>query len=130
MKCPCHSGKIYSRCCEPFHKGAISPETPEKLMRSRYAAYALKLVDYVIETTHPKSPTYETNLEEWKKSIEQFCQSTTFTGLTIDSTTSSGHTGTVLFHAHLKQGDQDVSFREHSLFTKVGEKWLYRGILQ
>ena len=37
--CPCHSGLRYSACCEPFHQRAAIAETPEKLMRSRYAAF-------------------------------------------------------------------------------------------
>ena len=50
--CPCCSGKIYSDCCQPFHKGEIVP-TAEKLMRSRYVAYAICLPEYLIETTYP-----------------------------------------------------------------------------
>ena len=49
--CPCGSRKLFSQCCEPFHKGALPP-TAEALMRSRYSAYANKNVDYIVETTH------------------------------------------------------------------------------
>src|SRR5437867_3549203 len=45
MKCPCHSGKKYSECCEPYHQGLPAP-TPLALMRSRYAAYALQNAEY------------------------------------------------------------------------------------
>ncbi|HAU19042.1 MAG TPA: hypothetical protein DCS72_11975, partial [Marinobacter adhaerens] len=40
--CPCGSGKSYSECCQPLHHGEAA-STPEALMRSRYAAFVLKL---------------------------------------------------------------------------------------
>ena len=49
--CPCHSKLTYDTCCEPFHTGKKVAETPERLMRSRYCAYALAKVDYLIATT-------------------------------------------------------------------------------
>ena len=38
--CPCHSGLRYAACCGPLHEGAREADTPEALMRSRYAAFA------------------------------------------------------------------------------------------
>ena len=54
--CPCHSGLRYKACCAPFHDGAHEAPTPEALMRSRYAAFALGLGEYLVRTlpsTHP-----------------------------------------------------------------------------
>ena len=48
--CPCTSKKPYDRCCGPFHGGTAAPETAEQLMRSRFSAYALGKVDYLIAT--------------------------------------------------------------------------------
>ena len=39
--CPCGSGRAFDECCGPFLSGAAAAPTPEALMRSRYAAYAL-----------------------------------------------------------------------------------------
>ena len=36
--CPCGSGQAFKECCQRFHDGEL-PDTPEKLMRSRYSAY-------------------------------------------------------------------------------------------
>ncbi len=36
--CPCGSGQAFKECCQRYHDGEL-PETPEKLMRSRYSAY-------------------------------------------------------------------------------------------
>ncbi|KQT37821.1 YchJ family protein [Methylophilus sp. Leaf414] len=60
--CPCYSGKAYTDCCQPLHNGTPAPDA-ERLMRSRYSAYALKLPEYILHTWHqdtqPKSLTQE-----------------------------------------------------------------------
>jgi SEC-C motif-containing protein len=54
--CPCGSGLAYGACCQPAHTGRAPPDTPEKLLRSRFAGYRLGLVDYLVSTTHPRAP--------------------------------------------------------------------------
>lgn len=49
--CPCQSGKHYQQCCEPLHQGKPAPSA-ERLMRSRYSAYVLKLTDYLCQSWH------------------------------------------------------------------------------
>ena len=51
--CPCQSGKLYAHCCEPFHLAQAIPTTAEQLMRSRYAAYTLVNIPYIVTTTVP-----------------------------------------------------------------------------
>ncbi len=53
--CPCGSGTTYDGCCGRLHRGAAQAATPEELMRSRYAAYALAESDYVWRTWHPRT---------------------------------------------------------------------------
>lgn len=89
-------------------------------MRSRYAAYALKLADYIMDTTDPLSPHYETNRSNWKENILDF-GNLQFTGLDILEEKED----TVTFKAHLKQANQDVSFTEKSLFTRLNGRWYY-----
>ena len=55
--CPCKSRMPYKACCMLYHYGRAKPETAEQLMRSRYAAYFFRLVDYLVETTHPDKRT-------------------------------------------------------------------------
>ena len=50
--CPCGSGDPLDDCCGRYHQGHPAP-TAEALMRSRYSAYALGLVDYLRDTTLP-----------------------------------------------------------------------------
>ncbi|HEX2531546.1 MAG TPA: YchJ family metal-binding protein [Burkholderiaceae bacterium] len=51
--CPC-GGAHYAQCCGRFHQGE-PVGTAEQLMRSRYSAYALGLMDYVYRTWHPST---------------------------------------------------------------------------
>ena len=51
--CPCQSGKPYLDCCQPFHLHQAIPDSAEKLMRSRYVAYTLVNIPYIVETTVP-----------------------------------------------------------------------------
>lgn len=123
-QCPCHSGLPYSNCCQTYHLGTPAPSA-RALMRSRYAAYALGLADYIIHTTHPKNPGYQKNFEKWKKEIEAFSFHTTFTGLEISDFKEDEDNATVTFHATLHHGDSDASFTEKSRFLKENGKWLY-----
>lgn len=111
MLCPCHSGNEYEQCCKPYHDGQNAP-TPEKLMRSRYSAYALSLVDYILKTQEEKTP---------KEQLLDFCHNTEFRDLKILKV-EPAH---VTFHATLFQHAHDVSFTERSLFEKRGEEWIY-----
>lgn len=124
--CPCHSEQLYSKCCKPFHDGTRLPENAELLMRSRYAAYALHLADYIIATTHPQNPSYMSDRTKWTRQILDFCKRTEFSNLKILGFTEDGVEAFVTFTAYLKQGGQDASFTEKSRFEKIGKQWLYR----
>ncbi|MCU7819886.1 MAG: SEC-C domain-containing protein, partial [gamma proteobacterium symbiont of Lucinoma myriamae] len=53
--CPCQSGLLFSHCCQRFLDSSLGlyPETSEQLMRSRYSAYVLDDLDYILKTWHP-----------------------------------------------------------------------------
>ena len=123
-KCPCFSGLLYSNCCEPFHKGKAASNALV-LMRSRYAAYALSLADYIMQSTHPLNSQRMEDSKQWKKEILDFCNNTRFEGLQIIEFKEVGDVATVSFRATLFQGDEDGSFTEKSLFEKKEGKWLY-----
>lgn len=118
--CPCHSGKKYKQCCQPYHKG-ILPATALLLMRSRYSAYALELADYIMKTTHPENPDYTDDTAGWRESILQFCRSTPFTGLTITEFLGGENEAFVTFEAKLGE----YTMKEKSRFLKEGGRWLY-----
>lgn len=123
--CPCHSGRTYTTCCQPYHDGQ-APPTPEALMRSRYAAYALGKVGYIVQTTHADSPLRPQNEPVWRKELQRFCRETQFVGLQIVATDQlDKQTATVTFRAILLQGGRDASFTEQSLFERVRGRWVY-----
>jgi SEC-C motif-containing protein len=87
-------------------------------MRSRYSAYALGKVDYILSTTHPENPQYG---QQWKDSVFEFCRDTRFIKLDILASAET----TVKFAAHLIQRGKSFVLEEESLFQKENGKWLY-----
>jgi SEC-C motif-containing protein len=92
------------------------PPTALALMRSRYSAYSLGLVDYIIQTTHPKNLR-----KKGAEEIRRFSEETQFVKLEIDGFGEDW----VAFTAHLMQGGHPVLLKEKSQFAKLDDKWLY-----
>lgn len=124
--CPCTSGDPYKSCCRRFHRG-VPVENALQLMRSRFSAYALNLPEYIVETTHPASPEFSSNLFSWKRKLSRFCQSSDFKKLDILEFKEKNSLATVTFVAYVYQGEHDVTFTEKSFFEKIRGRWLYRG---
>ena len=99
-------------------------------MRSRFSAYALGLADYIIETTFPAGPCWESDRTSWRASIEDYCKSNRFEALSIleapATNDGAAAVGEVLFTAEIV-GSQgcDRSFTERSQFFRVNGRWLY-----
>ncbi|WP_372795073.1 YchJ family protein [Pontiella sp.] len=117
-RCPCGSGELYSACCGRFISGAEKAQTAEQLMRSRYAAYVKKDVDYLVRTTLPKSrtPDLAQNISEWMDAVE-------WLRLLIINAEET----TVDFVAQYTIDGQEAQHREHSLFKKKNDEWFYVG---
>ncbi len=125
MMCPCFSGLAYKDCCQKYHNKTLIPENALKLMRSRYSAYTLHLVDYIMETTHPDNLEKMDNLFLWRKSIFDFSNQISFDGLEIFEFIDGKERAQVTFLATLNRNGEDVSFKEKSVFFKVNGHWLY-----
>lgn len=124
MECPCHSQRPYPACCQPFHAGQPAP-TPVQLMRSRYAAYALGNIRYILQSEQALERSRPEQIAH-RKSLKQFAHSTSFNQLQILAEASLSATeATVTFFAGLSQGTADVSFTETSLFEKRNGRWYY-----
>ena len=54
-RCPCLSGSVYGECCGPHHRGTSAAPTAERLMRSRYSAFAVGDADYLLASWHPST---------------------------------------------------------------------------
>ncbi|MEZ4316138.1 MAG: YchJ family metal-binding protein [Myxococcota bacterium] len=116
--CPCHSGLTYGKCCREAHRNGASG--PEALMRSRYAAYALEKVSYIMET----SAEPERDPDTWRAEIQRFCEHTAFLGLEILEVEPGDEVAYVTFRARLQQVGHDASFTERSRFVRR-HRWLY-----
>lgn len=125
--CPCNSSQPYKACCAPYHKGQPAP-TPEALMRSRYSAYAVGDVDYIMATTHPDNGGYMADKAAWRKQLRAYVNATDFLGLLVHerNTDADGERGTVRFSAALAQNGLPAPFSETSVFVRVKGRWLYR----
>ncbi len=117
-KCPCGSGKKYKECCFKFHKGS-NPKNALELMKSRYSAYAVGEVNYIIKTTHKNSPHFEENRQEWINSIKEFSKSE-FKKLEVIEFIEGNKESFVEFRAYI----DDYVMKEKSLFLKE-DKWYY-----
>lgn len=122
--CPCCSGRKYKKCCRPLHLGQ-PPASAEALMRSRYAAYAVGLVDYIIDTTHPASPHASADRGAWRADISHFVTTTGFERLDVSAHEPGDAQAHVTFTAHLRQGGRPVEMTERSRFLKVDGRWRY-----
>jgi len=129
QECLCHSHLPYKSCCERFHQGKI-PLHAVELMRSRYCAYALGLVEYIIQTTHQSHPDHQKKQALWKKELQSFCSHTRFQGLEIIHSHEEDASATVAFIAHLLQNHSPFDLIEKSFFKKEHQRWLYvKGVL-
>ncbi|HVX08383.1 YchJ family protein [Humibacter sp.] len=68
--CPCGSGATFDACCGPFLDGSAVAPTAERLMRSRYSAFAVGNAAYLLSTWHPSTRPEELRLHaevEWRR---------------------------------------------------------------
>jgi len=116
--CPCSKDKEYSVCCQIFIESFKLPETAEQLMRSRYSAFVLEDVAYLIKTWHPK---------QCPENIE-FDPNTKWLGLKVIETKSGSMNDTegwVKFVARYKIAGKAHRIEELSYFEKIQGQWLY-----
>jgi len=109
--CPCGSGASYDACCGRLHRGAALAGTPEELMRSRYAAYAVGDLDHVFRTWHPRTRPDDLAPDP----------GLTWTGLEILGSGADW----VEFVASYERDGAPGQLHEHSLFEQRGGRWVY-----
>lgn len=119
--CPCQSSLSYEDCCGRFHSGNMFPETAEQLMRSRYSAFVLKKIPYIVQTT---VPSQQTLLDE--KALQDWANETQWLGLEIvKAETLTKTQSAVEFKAHFQGGEQPQVHHEYSLFVKIDGHWYF-----
>lgn len=121
--CPCGAPLAYDACCGPLHRGEKRAETPEALMRSRYAAFCKRDADYLVGTLHPSK-----RRPGEKASLQAGFRGTRWTGLTVLEASGGGpgeKTGTVTFEARYVDEASPGVMRERSRFVLRNGAWLY-----
>lgn len=123
MECPCGSGERIQSCCGKWIAGKKSAPTAEALMRSRYTAYVLEDVDYLVETTLPASrtPDLATSIRHWMKQVEW----QKLHVLTVESGGRSDRAGMVEFIAEFIGPEGADRHHERSRFKKMNGTWFY-----
>ena len=124
MDCHCCSGNTFVDCCQPFLERTKKVDTAEVLMRSRYTAYVLVYVNYIMATTH-----LSTRKLHNPNSIKQWANSSTWQKLEIVSK-QAGNTADVIGKVEFKAFYLDANKRaqvhhEHSNFIKENGVWFF-----
>jgi SEC-C motif domain protein len=114
--CPCGSRLTYERCCQRWHNGEQAPDA-EALMRSRYAAYVLKLDGYLLATWHPTTRPEGLDFAQAPRR---------WVGLKVVRHEDDGPDAAIVeFKAHYKAGGRVQEFHETSRFVREDGRWLY-----
>ena len=121
--CPCQSKLTYDRCCQPYIDGKKLPESPAQLMRSRFSAYSLGKVEYLMTTT-VAAEREKIDPQE----LAHYCKTVKCVGLKIVSTERGGKDdsqGVVTFHASLQVNGKRHLHIEKSQFAREEGRWVY-----
>jgi len=121
--CPCGSGKLITNCCEPIIYGKREAKTAQELMRSRYVAFTIANVEYLMFSHYSKTRPVKdrNNIEKWAKSVQ-------WMGLTILQTQAgeiNDESGYVEFKAHYLEDGKLQQIHENSLFRRENKRWVY-----
>ncbi|GJQ08579.1 hypothetical protein GpartN1_g370.t1 [Galdieria partita] len=124
--CICGTGRVYKRCCRPFHIGESEPRTALELLRARFSAFAYRLSKYIMGTTHISNEDWTADRLAWENSILEFCDQYSFVSLDILENKIAGPDITyILFRANLVEKGEPVNFIERSKFVKDRNRWYY-----
>ena len=116
--CPCGTGLAYADCCGPLHTGVRPAPTAVALMRSRFSAFALGKVGYLLTSWHPDTRPDDLTLDE----------TLTWRRLQIVDTEAGGENdtaGVVEFRAQYVHDGSRHILHERSRFERVDGRWRY-----
>jgi SEC-C motif domain protein len=124
LPCPCGSDVSFSKCCDGYIRGKRVPETAEALMRSRYTAYVIGNVPYLLESRHPDFITENEalDIQSWIKDVTSWDK---LEILVAEKGTAKDKLGWVAFNVFFHQGDREESMCEYSRFSRLNGRWVY-----
>lgn len=125
--CSCGSDNLYGVCCAVAHENIELVTTASQLMRSRYTAYVLGDIEYLMKSHHSSTcPIKE------KEEILKWAKSVKWLKLEILNTTKgevSDMEGSVEFKAYFEENGVAEVIHENSKFNRENNHWVYLGEL-
>lgn len=120
QNCPCGHGE-YASCCQPLHEGISQAKTAAQLMRSRYSAFALQKIDYIVATTAlgQQQSLDRTAIAEWSQRNRWLGLELLEINEKLDKTHAS-----VEFKAHYDDGQPQLH-HEKSYFVQHDAAWYF-----
>lgn len=119
--CYCGSGQEYQYCCQPIHTSPQQAQTPEQLMRARYSAHVLGLIDFVVDTYHPscqadkqRDDIADSINSQWQKLV-----------VLRSWPGCNENEGFVHFKAFYQSGQHKHCLEEQSRFIREHDQWFY-----
>lgn len=95
-------------------------------MRSRFAAFALGEVDYLVRTLHPEHADLGRDRGALIAALRAACREQRYMGLSVvEFTEDSVDEAHVTFAARVFHRGKDISFQERSLFRRTEDGWRY-----
>ncbi len=143
--CPCGSTALpllYKDCCSPFHSGEKLPQSPLEVLKTRYTAFAWRIPQYVIETTHPVCKDFRKDKLKWARDLNRSGMFDSYDFVKLDvvgeetfNPDNDGE-GFIEFKVNLKANKnsgehiegQDIVVQEKSRFLRTSDGgWKYAG---
>lgn len=114
--CHCNSAQSFADCCETYVAGKQKAPSPEALMRSRYSAFVLGAVDYLLQTS-----ATENHAPNERALLEQSCANTHWLALKVIEAKEN----TVEFAAFYEGESKVEQLHERSTFELRDDQWVY-----
>ncbi|MFA7383516.1 MAG: YchJ family metal-binding protein [Desulfurivibrionaceae bacterium] len=118
--CPCGTGLKFAECCGPFLEGSQLAPTAEALMRSRYTAFAVQNVPYLLRSWHRRTRPATLDLDDQAGFA--------WHGIEVLETEGGGQgeqAGVVEFIANFSGHGQEHRLHERAQFVCEEGQWLY-----
>jgi SEC-C motif domain protein len=125
--CPCGKSTSYAQCCGIYHRGERECTDAETLMRSRYAAFATKNIEYLLHSLHRDHTDWNLGESSLRARLRVSVDTLRYMGLRILDVAAPDSDGIarVLFHAKIFNKGRDVGIVEASDFAHDGIGWRY-----
>ena len=118
LLCACGSGNSAANCCLAYIETTVAAPSAQALMRSRYTAYTMARIDYLLCTWHPSTRPAQLSIDPAIRWLGLKLKH-------IDGGRPGDSEGSVEFIARFKVGSRADRIHEDSRFVFENGGWLY-----